>query len=244
MDFDKYLEKTAVSESVSHERQHKAEEKQEMQGYEPHPKEERLSELFGIRNSFDNISVGMDSKGSIAVSVSSQKELHSPTLTSDRKVLKGTRRRTLYDHFGEIYTNPYNQKNSAFAYRSRRVISENRMTAEFKRAAQRRLSREQREAVPFLTLDEDRKTLQALRGKHDNSPEARSEIGKLEQSVQRKTELENRFVRKLRMARLQNVPAPEEMRRVMRSELYALTGESGDDDNENNINKDNEEQTL
>ena len=242
MDFDKYLEKTAVSESLTHERQHNAEEKQAMQDYEPHPKEERLSELFGIKNSFDNISVGMDSKGSIAVSVSSQKELHSPTLTSDRKVLKGTRRRTLYDHFGEIYTNPYNQKNSAFAYRSRRAISENRMTAEFKSAAKRRLSREQREAAPFLTLDEDKKTLQALRGRHNNSLEARGEIGKIEQSVQRKTELENRFVRKLRMARLQNVPKPEEMRRVTQSELYALTGENGEaDDNVDNINNNNEE---
>lgn len=242
MAFDKYLEKTAASESVTHDRQHKAEEKQEMQCYEPHPKEERLSELFGIKNSFDNISVGMDSKGSIAVSVSSQKELHSPTLTSDRKVLKGTRRRTLYDHFGEIYTNPYDQKNSAFAYRSRRVISENRMTSEFKRAAQRRLSRKQREAAPFLTLDEDRKMLQALRGRHDNSLEARREIGMIEQSVRRKTELENRFVRRLRMARLQNVPKPGELRRVMQSEFYALTGENGEDDeNINNINNDNEE---
>ena len=240
MDFDKYLNKTAASESVTHERQHKAEEKREMQGYEPHPKEEKLSEVFGIGNSFDNISVGMDSKGSIAVSVSSQKEFHSPTLTSDRRVLKGTRRRTLYDHFGEIYTNPYNRTNSAFAYRSRRLISENRMTAEFKNAAQRQLSRKQREAAPFLTLDEDRKTLQTLRGRHDNSPEARSEIGKTEQSIQRKTELENRFVRKLRMARLQNVPNPEEMRKVMHSELYALNGESGDEDNDDSINNDNE----
>ena len=229
MDYDKYLDKTAVSEGVYHERQRDISEGKSMENYAPHPKEEGLTEVFGIKNSFDNISVGMDSKGSIAISVSSQKELNSPTLTSDRKVLKGTRRRTLYDHFGEIYTNPSAPRNSAFAYRSRRVISENRITSEFRRAAKKRLSREQREMVPFLTLDEDREELNSLRSKHDQSPETRREIGKIEQSILRKTELENRFVRKLRMARLKNVVKPEEARRVMLSEIYAISGEEPDE---------------
>ena len=237
MDYDKYLQKTALSESVSHDRQKKAEDKKQMEGYAPHPKEDRLSELFGMKNSFDNISVGIDSKGSLAISVTSQKEPFSPTLTSDRKVLKGTRKRTLYDHFGEIYTNPFAPRDSAFAYRSRRVISENRITSEFKRAAQKRLSRTQREAVPFLTLDEDREALRELKDKHDNSPETAREIGRIEQSVLRKTEMENRFVRKLRMARFQNVVKPEEARRVMKSELYALTsGDVNDDDDILDIN--------
>ena len=229
MDYDKYLEKTAVSEGVFHERQRDISEEKAMENYAPHPKEEGLTEVFGIKNSFDNISVGMDSKGSIAISVSSQKELHSPTLTSDRKVLKGTRRRTLYDHFGEIYTNPSVPRNSAFAYRSRRVISENRITSEFRRAAKKRLSREQREMVPFLTLDEDKAELSSLRSKHDPSPETRREIGMIEQSILRKTELENRFVRRLRIARLKNVVKPEESRRVMLSELYAISGEEPDE---------------
>ena len=245
MDYDHYLKKTAVSESVTHERQATADKEKPLQGYTPHPKEEKLSELFGVRNSFDNISVGMDAKGSIAIAVTSQKELNFPTLTSDRKVIKGTRRRTLYDHFGEIYTNPSDPLNSAFAYRSRRVISENRITSEFKRAARKRLSLEQREAAPFLTLEEDKETLRDLRAQDDKSPEARRAIGGLEQSVLRKTEMENRFVRRLRIARLQNVPQHDALQRVMQSELYALTGEDeGDgfplDDNENDPKKTNE----
>lgn len=242
MDYGQYLKKTSVSESVTHERQSMADKKKPMEGYEPHPKEERLSELFGLKNSFDNISVGMDSKGSIAVAVTSQKELHAPTLTSDSKVLKGTRKRTLYDHFGEIYTNPFSPRKSAFAYRSRRTISENRMLAEFKNAANRRLSYEQREAAPFLTLDEDREALRRIRGKQENTPQSREETGRIEQSVLRKTELENRFLRRLRIARFRNIPKPEEQRRVMQSEIYALTGR--DDDQNDDANKEqNEKET-
>ena len=226
MDYDKYLRKTALSESVSHERQKKAEDNKAMEGYAPHPNEDRLSELFGMKNSFDNISVGMDDKGSITIAVTSQKEPSSPTLTGDRKALKGA----LYD-LGGIYTNPFSPRDSAFAYRSRRVIPENRITSEFKRAAQKNLSRKQREAAPFLTLDEDREELNELKGKHDNSPDTASKIGMIEQSVLRKTEMENRFVRKLRKARFQNVVKPEETRRVMKSVLYALTsGDMNDDD--------------
>ena len=244
MDFDQYLKKTALSESVTDDREYAAEKAKPMEGYAAHPKEERLSELFDMRNSFDNISVGMDAKGSIAIAVTSQKEPYAPTLSSDRKVLKGTRRRTLYDHFGEIYTNPSCPERSAFAYRSRRAISENRITGEFKRAAQKRLSREQREAAPFLALDEDREALQALRGRQDNSPEMRRRIGSLEQTVLRETEMENRFVRKLRVARLQNVPKPEKMQRVMQSELYALTGHDGEDNAPDNDDENKDDNTV
>ena len=64
----------------------------------------------------------------------------------------------------------------------------------------------------------------------------------VDESVLRKTELENRFLRRLRIARFRNVPKPEEQQRVMQSEIYALTGR--DDDQNNDANKDqNEKET-
>ena len=203
-------DKTLVSESMSHEHDSSLSEHRPMTGLHQHPKDDRLSELFNIHSSFDNISVGADTKGNITIAVSSEKELHSPTLGSDRKLLKGSRRRILYEHFGELYTNSASPTNSAFAYKGRRVLSENRLMSELKRASERRLSPQQREMAPFLTLDDDRARLQRLREKDASDSEAKREKGETERSILRKTELENRFLRKLRIARRRSLPKEEE----------------------------------
>ena len=236
---EKYLKKTLASESVLHERDHKAEEHKPMSNYDRLSGEDAFSELFGLKSSFDDISVGADAKGRITVSVSSEKELHSPTLTSERKRLRGSRKRRLYEHFGELYTNSSAPGNSAFAYKSRKVLSENRILSEFRRAAYRRLTRKQREMAPFLTLYEDRRELSELRSRNDNSTEAKKMKGELEQSIVHKKDQENRFLRKLRIARRQTVIKPEENKPVLLDVLILNAQGVGDDDtktdDENNV---------
>lgn len=236
-------EKNRSSESISHERTSEAAEHKPMQGYIPHPADKSITEVFGISNSFDNISVGADKNGRFTISVSSQKEYHLPTLQSDRKLLRGTRRRIRYGHFGELHTNLSSRGNSAFAFRSNKLLSENRIMNEFKIAAAHRLSRRQRNTAPFLTLDEDKKKLQRLRGEHDPSPEMKLLTGKLEQTVLREAEFENRFLRRLRVARIQlkMVSAPDGRDLISRiiSRLNDAENE-GDDDKENNNDDNND----
>ena len=237
-------DKNLVSESIAHEHDSDMSERRQMTGYKQYPNDSKLSELFNIHNSFDNISVGADKKGTMTIAVSSEKELGAPTLGSDRKLLKGSRRRKLYEHFGELYTNSASPSNSAFAYKARRVLSENRLMSEFKRAADTHLDRRQREMAPFLTLDEDRKELQKLRGRQSNDSETKAETGMLEHSVLRKTELENRFLRKLRIARRRAVPKPEtEQNRSFLEKLSDMLDDGTEDNSEENT-KDNAQYTT
>ena len=234
-DYLRRKDKEHVSESLAHEHDSDISEHRQMTGYKQHPNDSKLSELFNIHNSFDNISVGTDKKGTMTIAVSSEKELASPTLGSDRKLLKGSRRRKLYEHFGELYTNSASPGNSAFAYKARRVLSENRLMSEFKRAADSHLDHRQREMAPFLTLDEDRKELQKVRGRQKNDSETQSETGMLERSILRKTELENRFLRKLRIARRRAVPKPEtEKNRSFLERLSDMLDDGAQDSTDDN----------
>ena len=205
--------KHIVSEHIVHERESKREDKKPMEGYEQHPAEERLSEVFGLQNSFDNLSVGMDRNGTMMVVVSSGKEYHAPTLNSDRRLLKGTRRKRSQQDFGALYRNCAAPGESAFGFRANKHLSENRMLREMRRASDRLLSPRQQEAAPFLSLEADRQELSAMRSQQENTPEAREQLGELEQTVARKTELENRFLRRLRLARLQAVTKAEDKKK-------------------------------
>ena len=247
MERDEYLKKTLSSESVIHERENKISDSKQPEGYQPHPNESRLSEVFGLKSAFDNLSVGMDEKGIISVTATSQKDYHGPTLNSDRKLMKGTRRRTLYEHFGELYTNPSAPKNSAFTFRSRRTLSENRILSELRRASDKRLSPVQRQMIPFLTIEEDREHLSELRSAQQDTAQERAEKGRLEASIAQKTSMENRFLRKLRNARLQLFPKAEEapvqgfLTSVV-SELSDGTQDEGEEDM-TNIPETDDEQT-
>lgn len=201
MDFLQKEEKLLSSEAMEHERVSEKEKNKKMEGYEPNPKDHNLSEMFGLKNSFDNLSVGTDELGRLTISVSSQKGYHSDTLTSDKKKLKGSRRRTFYDHFGEFYTNPFSRGNGAFAFRTRRNLPESRILRELRGIAARRITAQQREAMPILSLEEDKKRLEKLRAEDGKDPLVISEKQAAEKVIVRKTEMENRFIRRLRIAR-------------------------------------------
>ncbi len=234
MGFDGYIDKTALSESVIHERSSDIHDQKEIEGYEQRRDDNRVSEVFGLKNSFDDIAVGMDEKDNMTIAVRSQKEPYSPTLNSDRKLLKGKRRRTLYEHFGEFYTNPSSPGSSAYAYKARKSLSENRIMAEFCRTSDRRLTDEQKQMAPFLTLERDRLALNKIKGQQDNSPEAEEIKGRLEESVTRKTEMENRFLRKLRLARKQS--AAKKGREEKASSLLFQEGHESEDEGDEDIN--------
>ena len=233
-----YPEKTALSESIIHERTSDTNSSVPIEGYDQHPKDNKLNEVFGLKNSFDDISVGMDEKNTMTIAVRSQKEPYGPTLNSDRKRLKGPRKRILYEHFGEFYTNPSAPLSSAYAYKARRELSENRMMSEMRRTSDRRLSPEQREMAPFLTLEEDREELNELRGKQDESQEAKEEKGRLERSILRKTEMENRFLRKLRLARLSRMN-PKDVKKPAYDLQFNLIPEQPETDDKPDDNEDN-----
>ncbi len=203
MDFLEKEKKLLSSEGMEHERVNDQGRQLRMEGYDPHPKEEQPKETFGLKNSFDNLSVGSDREGRITIAVTSQKGFHSPSLTSDHKRIKGSRRRTFFAHFGEFYTNAYSQGEGAFAFRTRKNLPESRILRELRFIAAQRISPRQREAMPILSLEEDRKRLTELRTHTEPDPLLQQEKQAAENVVTKKTESENRFIRRMRLARQQ-----------------------------------------
>ncbi len=240
MDFKEKEKKLLSSEGMEHERVSEQRHHKKMEGYEPHPGDKNLSEMFGLKSSFDNLSVGTDDLGRLTISVSSQKGYHSDTLTSDKKILKGSRRRTFYDHFGEFYTNPFSKGKGAFAFRTRRNLPESRILREMRIMASRRITEEQKEAMPILSLEEDRKRLTALRAMDGKDPQVKEEKQAAENVVARKTQMENRFIRRMRIARQQTYKPPQpEMPGFLQS-LFQEETDLPDDDDTKDENDGNE----
>ena len=198
---DYFDEKLEVSEGTEHVRESEPEDKKKPEGYAPHPHDETYYELMGIKNSFDNVSVASDEKGQTLISVNSQKEPGAPTLENDRKRLDGTHRKRNGTPRGEFYTNCVPDRKSAFAYRADKNVSDLNIYTEFKQIAEKKISRRQREAVPFLRLDEDRASLSLLRGTGGGENPDRVERELLEKRVRRETEYRDVFMARLRKAR-------------------------------------------
>ena len=194
-------QKMNASEGIRSERNSKREKHKKPEGYEQHPAEDRTYEVFGLKNSFDNVSVSADERGRMTLAVSSQKKFHGPTQDNTKKKLRGSRRRTKYEHWGEFYTDPAARGMGAFAFRTRKNLTAHRILHEFKGNAKKYVDPSRLEALPFLTLEEDRKHLAELRSRDGHTPEDISERMAVERTIVRKTELENRFIRKLRIAR-------------------------------------------
>ncbi|MBQ9384133.1 MAG: hypothetical protein IJT87_07835 [Ruminiclostridium sp.] len=234
--------KLEASEATTHERQSGLSDKRKMQGYEQHPRDDRSYEVFGLGNSFDDISVGADRKGSMTVAVSSRKSYKAETLSSEKKRLRGTRRRIKYEHFGQFYTNAYSDRDGAFAYKTSKNLPESRILREFIGNAKKYVSEEERSAAPFIDLDEDIAKLSEMRSESGSSNEGLSERQALERTIERKTQLRSRFVRKLRIARRHTYPGGATV-----DEGYDLlsallpeedTGEPPDDDENDDENDD------
>jgi hypothetical protein len=231
--------KLEASEGVRRERDSKRDRRKKPEGYEQHPAEEKTYEVFGLKNSFDNLSVSSDDRGRMTLAVSSQKSFHGATLDATKKKLRGSRRRTKYEHWGEFYTDPAARGMGAFAFRTRKNLPEHRILREFKGTANKYVDPARLEALPFLTLEEDRERLAELRSREGSSSADISERLALEQTIVRKTELENRFIRKLRIARRQTYAKPvteyTEPEQVVRAVTDGADGADGDETGEENI---------
>lgn len=200
MEQNAFLKKNRSSESIIREREKKNNE-QESESPEHKTESKYNKEAFGLHNSFDDLSVKADKDGMFSIEVTSQKEYHSPTLDISRKQLRNSRTKKFYGHFGDLYVNSASPKNSAFAYRARKNLSENRILSEFRNTTEKRLSLRQRETTPLLTIGSDRKRLSELRSKTEKTDTEKEETSALEQKLIKSADYENRFLRKLRIFR-------------------------------------------
>ena len=237
--YDYIDKKLELSEGTEHFRESKPEDKKKLEGYEKNPRDNNYYEAMGIKNSFDNVSVGFDKEGQTMISVNSLKEPGAPTLGSDRKLMKANRRIRRRMTYGTLYVNSASKQDGAFSYKADKNQSDMRIYNEFKRDTKSRVSLKQRGAVPFLRLDEDREELSSLRGKSasDNSDYAERE--KLEKRVRRETEYRDRFLMKLRLSIRKNrkYQSQNEHERLLNASLKAEN-----DDGDNAPNEDNNEE--
>lgn len=234
-DYDNYDKKLNLSEGIEHVRESELRDKKKVEGYEPNPQDEKYYEVMGIKNSFDNVSVGSDRYGQMIISVNTMKEPGEVTLDSDKKLMKGPRRKKKIEAFGDFYTNLFSDRHGAFAFRADRNISDIRLMTEFERIAKRRVSREQRDAMPLLRLEDDKALLSEMRGRSGSGSDELSERQELEKRVQRETAYRDRFMARLRKARRKTYDKhePEEQTDVLKTLLSAESDADEDaDDND------------
>ena len=240
-EYDDYDKKLNLSEGIVHVRENEPEDKKKVEGYEPNPQDEKYYEVMGLKNSFDNLSVGSDKHGQMLISVNSMKEPGRPTLNSDRKLMKGPRRKKRIDNFGDFYTNQSSDRDGAFAFRADRNKSDIRVVREFERLAKNRVSRKQREAAPFLRLEEDMAELSGLRNRSGSQNENFEERQVLENRVRKETEYRDRFMYRIRKARRKTYDKGEE--KEEKNELLEVLGltDDADEEDEDSGDADNNE---
>lgn len=239
-DYDNYDKKLNLSEGIEHVRENDMQDKKKVEGYEPNPQDEKYYEVMGIKNSFDNVSVGSDRYGQMLISVNTLKEPGEVTLDSDKKKLKGPRRKKKIAAYGDFYTNLFADRHGAFAFRADRNISEIRMMKEFEILAKRRVSKEQRDAMPLLRLEEDRAELEQMRSTGGSSNDSFDEREQLERRVLREIQYRDRFMARLRKARRKTYSsqiAEDDLETLTKQELTAqddTDGSTDDPTDENN----------
>lgn len=229
-EYDDYDKKLTLSEGIVHARENSPKDRKKVEGYEPNPQDEKYYEVMGLKNSFDNLSVGSDKYGQMLISVNSLKEPGRPTLNSDRKVMKGPRRKKRIETFGDFYTNQSSDMNGAFSFRADRNKSDIRVVREFGRIAKKRVSKEQRGAAPFLRLEEDMAELSEIRGMSGSQNENYEERRTLENRVRKEIEYRDRFMYRIRKARRKTYDKGEEEEE--KNELLEALGLTDDAENE------------
>lgn len=244
-DLENYDKKMQLSEGTEHVRENEPSDKKEMEGYEPNPHDEKYYEVMGIKNSFDNVSVGADKYGQMLITVNSMKEPGSATLDSSRKKLQGKRRKQKIGAFGDFYTNLFSDRHGAFGFKADRNISDIRMMKEFELMAKKRVDHEQLDAMPMLRLEDDMKELSELRNMSGSQNENYEERRQLEKRVRRETEYRDRFMARIRKARRKTYDKEErgEDEKLNAPETL-MSGDTGDGANEDGAGTDDIEDIL
>ena len=232
-DYDNYDKKLSLSEGTEHVRESEPKDKKKVRGYEPNPQDEKYYEVMGIRNSFDNVSVGSDKYGQMLISVNTMKEPGEVTLDSDKKIMKSQRRKKKSGGFGDLYTNLFADRHGAFAFRADRNISDIRMMKEFEILAKRRVTKNQRDAFPLLRLEEDKAELSKLRNEEGAQNENFEERQRLEKRILKETEYRDRFMARLRKARRKTYAAGgKEEEETLMGQILSLAGDTEIEDDD------------
>ena len=214
-------------------------------GYTPHPgeKEERgeARELFSMKNSYNDLSIGADKKGDMMITGSAIRRHDAPSVKNDEKQVEGSRRRKNRTRSGELFTNPAKPDESAFAYRVGKKMPERKVLGQLREAAKRHDLDTFNDTLVFLDVKKDEEALHAMR--QEEAPI--SEIQEVEGTIAKKKVLEQKFLRNLRLARreLGSLELPELRQKLFGEEnLQTLTRAEplsdgdlgGEDENEEN----------
>jgi len=194
---------TQSSEATVHEKTpyHRENFDKRVSGYTPHPgeREERGEprELFSMKNSYNDLSIGADKKGDMMVTGAAIRRHNAPTVENDEKKVEGSRRKKNKTKSGELFTNPAKPDESAFAYRVGKKMPERKVLGNLREAARRHDLDRFNDTMAFLDVKQDEAALQKLR--REEAPT--SQIQELEGIVLQKKTMEQRFLRHLRLAR-------------------------------------------
>ncbi len=170
-------------------------------GYVSHPaeREERSEprELFSLKNSYNDLSIGADKKGDMMITGSAMRRHNSDTVKADEKRVVGSRREKHSDNSGELYTNPAQQEKSAFAYRVNRKVPEKKILKKLRESAKRHDLDRFNNTLFFLDIKENEETLNDMRRERASENEKQE----LEKTIRNKKVLERKFLNDLRFAR-------------------------------------------
>ena len=194
---------TQSSEAMVHEKTpyHRENFDKRVSGYTPHPgeREERGEprELFSMKNSYNDLSIGADKKGDMMITGSAIRRHDAPTVENDGKQVEGSRRKKNKSKSGELFTNPAKPDESAFAYRVGKKMPERKVLGNLREAARRHDLDKFNDTLVFLDVKQDEAALQKLR----REEAATTQIQELEGIIAQKKGMEQRFLRHLRLAR-------------------------------------------
>ncbi|MBE6611244.1 MAG: hypothetical protein E7632_02025 [Ruminococcaceae bacterium] len=227
MDYDRFRHdempgnrsEAVMHESAAHER---GSYDKRVGGYTPNPAERETRgeprELFSMKNSYNDLSVGADKQGSMMLTGSAVRRHNSPSLENEEKQVEGSRRKKHPNNAGELYTNPANPDKSAVAYRVDRKVPEKKILKKLRESAKRHDLGTFNETMPFIDVKENEDTLQELRRERVSEVEKQA----LEKTIRDKKGMERKFLEKLRFARKKLLSTDLDELRAM---LFSVDGE-------------------
>lgn len=180
-------------------------------GYQPHWNERseqtRPREMFSMGNSYSNLSISANRNGEMTLFTSEKKRHNSETLDGYQKKLNGERSRTVPSPFGRAYTNSHDPINSAFAFKTGKMQPAKRVLAEISKYVDEKGQNTVERALPFLTLQQDKRRLQGLQAQIRQDREMGKDSMELEQekeqlfrAITQKEHMQSQFMKKMQLA--------------------------------------------
>jgi len=208
--------------------------------YEPHWSEEegetKPREVWHGSNSYEDVSLAVNRRRELTLTVSEKRRHNHETLDSEHKQLKGKRRRTVAGPVGWAFTNSVNPKESAFAFKTRKIEPARRVIQQIRRYVDSRGQDTVERVLPFLHLDQDRQLLQRLRSDTGGVREEVQDLTGLDRAKERlarevmhKEQMQRQFMKKFQRSitkarQLAEAGEPAWFQRLVKTEELAATG--------------------